>query len=152
VAATHCAPRTSYGIHLALSMRVSSRWADRVLVIEISPYKILLKNPSDLRRPHDFWRYDQASQLAKGEEDLAQSTKLLTSLPSRASDSRIVRFWTRSSRPCLGPFFEVRTALGRGMGTVVQLATEESPQTLHSASGYSWTVNRPRGVFGVGKR
>jgi len=100
-------------------MRVSSRWANRVLVINISPYKTLLKKPSNLRKPHGFWRYDQAMQSAKGEEDLAQSTKLLTPLPSHASDSHIVLLWTRSLGPGSASFFEVRTALRGGMGTVV---------------------------------
>jgi hypothetical protein len=124
------------------SSRTNPHLIADVNVVDVSTCKKLLKNPSDLRRPHGFWKYDQATQSAKGEENLAQSAKLLTSLPRRASDNHVVQRSTRSLGPWLGLLFEVRTAFGRGMVTVVRSATEENSHILRSAFCYLWTVNK----------
>jgi dGTP triphosphohydrolase len=65
-------------------------------------------------------------EVRLGYENVAQSARLLTSLLRRASDNHIVQLSTRSLGPWLGLLFEVRTAFGRGMGTVVRSATEET--------------------------
>jgi len=116
-------------------------------VVDVSVCKTLLKNPNDLKRPHGYWEYDQPTQSAKGEESLAQSAKMLTSMSLRASDSHIVRLWTRGLGPWLGLFFEARTALGRGTGTFVQLVTKKNPHKARSAFCYLRTVRMWRSTI-----
>lgn len=110
-----------------------------VNVVNVSACKTLLKNPNDLRGPYGYWKYDQAMQSAKGKDNVAQSARLLTSLPHLASGNHVVGPSTRSLGPWLGLLFEVRKAS----------ATKENLHTSRSAFCCTWTVDKSRGVSGV---